>query len=134
MDAMPFASLNSDIFKIFLILCTAPLWLPFVKAILKELNDALVDEGGLFGRPPTEIELRAVRKDPNLSPSPLQSRDRDPDDPTRARGGEQGAGRRPGASAPSTATSRRSAGSAPQSGFSRPRATRGFARHDRPGA
>jgi hypothetical protein len=131
MSAMPFGSLNSDIFKYFLLLCTAPLWFPFVKAVFKELNDALVAEGGLFGRPPTDAELRALRRDPNLSPSPLINRERDPDDPRQplggARTGPAGASAGTGSRPTSGATARQAS---PAVGFGKTRPPHGFSRRD----
>jgi hypothetical protein len=36
---------------------TAPLWIPYFKALWHTLNDGLREEGGLLGRPPTAEQL-----------------------------------------------------------------------------
>jgi hypothetical protein len=44
----------TDVLKYVLIIALAPIWLPFVKALWEELNDALRPDGGLFGPEPTQ--------------------------------------------------------------------------------
>ena len=63
--------LNSDPVKYALMFVTAPIWLPFVKALWRALNDALRDEGGIFGEAPTESELRAMNRELGVHESPL---------------------------------------------------------------
>jgi hypothetical protein len=41
---------NSDAFKYFLLLLAAPIWWPFLKALYREYDNALADEGGIWGR------------------------------------------------------------------------------------
>ncbi len=45
-----------------LVLLTAPVWFPFLKAVWEELNEAMADEGGLFGRMPTHKELEVLER------------------------------------------------------------------------
>lgn len=55
-------NLNTPGFKYAMIVCAAPLWLPFVKALWKELNEMLAEEGGLLGRDPSPEELAEIRR------------------------------------------------------------------------
>ncbi len=119
---MTLASLNSEYFKYFLILITAPLWWPFLKALYAELNDALASEGGLFGRTPSKDELRKIERDPTRAKSPLTSAEF-PDAVGRA---SPSAGSARSAPVPGG----RTRGSAGGAGFSRPRGGRGFSRKD----
>ncbi len=122
------AALNTDIVKYVIFVCAIPLWLPFLKALLAELNDALASEGGLFGRAPSSKELAYIERDPNRSKSPLVSHEFDPDD--KQAGGQ--AARRPAQGqtrGPASKPAPR--GGAPAaSGFSKPRGGRGFSRKD----
>ncbi|MEO6711037.1 MAG: hypothetical protein ABIP42_15760 [Planctomycetota bacterium] len=122
------AALNTLFVKYAIIACTIPLWLPFLKALYVELNDALAAEGGLFGRTPTQRELRLISRDPTRSKSPLVSQEYDPDRPgqQRARPAAAGSGQR-------QATAKQARGAAPAAanlGFSKPRGKRGFARKE----
>ncbi len=54
-----------------LVLVTAPLWYPLVKAVWEEFNEAMAEEGGLFGRQPTARELEDVRRARATRPDPL---------------------------------------------------------------
>ncbi len=69
---LPF-SLNSEPVKYTLIALTTPIWLPFVRALWKELNDSLRPEGGILGLAPSEKELEALNKSQGLHDSPLIS-------------------------------------------------------------
>ncbi len=122
------AALNSEIFKYVVFVCAIPLWLPFIKALLAEMNDALASEGGLFGRTPSSKELAFIERDPNRAKSPLVSLESDPDDKSvgepAARRPAQGGVRGPAAkSAPR-------GGTPTGFGFSKPRGGRGFSRKD----
>jgi hypothetical protein len=66
-------SLNSEPVKYALIALTAPLWWPFVRALWRELNDSLRDEGGIFGQQLTRAELESVNKAKGRHESPLVS-------------------------------------------------------------
>jgi len=46
-----------------LVLLTSPVWYPFLKAVWEELNEAMADEGGLFGRMPTPKELEEIERE-----------------------------------------------------------------------
>lgn len=55
-------NVNLPIVKYAILVLAAPVWWPFVKALWKEFNDILVEEGGLLGRTPDEDELREIRR------------------------------------------------------------------------
>lgn len=56
-------SFNAILLKIVLVLVTAPAWYPFLKAVWKEFNSALADEGGVFGRPPSPKESEEIARE-----------------------------------------------------------------------
>ena len=55
--------LNTEAFKYTLLALTSPFWWPFVRELWRELNDILAEEGGLFGRKPTDKELAELRRE-----------------------------------------------------------------------
>ncbi len=55
--------LNSEPVKYALIALSAPVWLPFAKALWREFNDSLRDEGGLLGDAPSAAELAAIERE-----------------------------------------------------------------------
>jgi len=66
-------SLNSEPVKYALIALTAPFWWPFVRAMWKELNDSLRDEGGILGQQLSRAELERMNKAQGRRESPLVS-------------------------------------------------------------
>lgn len=58
---LPFA-LNSEPVKWTLIVLSAPVWMPFFRALWKEWNDSLRDEGGMLGFAPTARELEQINR------------------------------------------------------------------------
>jgi hypothetical protein len=66
-------SLNSEPVKYAVIALASPIWIPFFKALFKEFNDALRDEGGLFGVPPSKEKLAEMDRDLGKFKSPLIS-------------------------------------------------------------
>lgn len=50
-----------DFLKIAFVLLTAPIWLPFVKAMKRELFDLFEEDGGLFGDDPGPVGRAAIR-------------------------------------------------------------------------
>jgi hypothetical protein len=65
--------LNSEPVKYGILLLSSPVWLPFMKALWRALNDALRDEGGIMGHAPTAAELRAMNRQLGEHVSPLIS-------------------------------------------------------------
>ncbi len=68
--------MSTDVLKYIVLIVSAPLWLPFAKALWEELNDALRPDGGLFGPEPTqrkreEILDEIAREEPRLVHEPL---------------------------------------------------------------
>ena len=63
--------INAIILKLLLVLVTAPAWYPFLKAVWQELNEAMADEGGLFGRIPNARELEEVEREKATKEDPL---------------------------------------------------------------
>ncbi|MFM7299341.1 MAG: hypothetical protein ACKO4Q_19215 [Planctomycetota bacterium] len=66
-------NLNSEPVKYALIALTAPFWWPFVRAMWKELNDSLRDEGGILGQQLSRAELERMNKAQGRRESPLVS-------------------------------------------------------------
>lgn len=69
---LPF-SLNSEPVKYVVIALSAPVWMPFARALWKELNDSLRPEGGVLGLAPSEKELEALNKSEGQHDTPLVS-------------------------------------------------------------
>ncbi len=55
--------LNSEPVKYTILALTAPLWIPFIRALWKTLDDSLREEGGLLGEAPTEEALRELERE-----------------------------------------------------------------------
>lgn len=129
------AALNTEIFKYVILVCAIPLWLPFFKALLAELNDSLAEEGGLFGRTPSKKELDFILRDPNRAASPLVSHEFDPSRAAREGKPQRRANANVNAAAGASRTrapAQGARGAAPaKTGFAKPRGGRGFSRQDR---
>jgi len=63
--------LNALLFKFILIAATSPAWYPFLKAVWQEFNQAMADEGGVFGRAPTPREMEDLRREQLEREDPL---------------------------------------------------------------
>lgn len=111
--------LNTEAFKYTLLALTSPLWWPFVRELWRELNDILAEEGGLFGRKPTDKELAELRRERAAREAALVNEVRE-----SAKGGR---GRRRDLRAFGTSTLRRAgstgrpASPPPRTGFGPPR-------------
>ena len=98
-------NVNTPVVKYAILVLAAPVWWPFVKALWKEFNAILVEEGGILGRTPDEDELRAIRREKARRESALvrELRDAKAFEPRRRpeMDGRAGFGPpRPGAAAP----------------------------------
>lgn len=51
------------ILKYLIVFGSAPLWLPFLKALYEELEAALREQGGLFGEEPSAERLAEIRQE-----------------------------------------------------------------------
>lgn len=63
--------LDKLILKALLVILTAPAWYPFLKAVWEEFNQAMAEDGGLFGRLPTPRELEQIEREKLGKPDPL---------------------------------------------------------------
>ncbi len=63
--------LNTPWVKYTILILATPIWWPFVKALWRALNDALRDEGGVFGHTPTAAEMDALDREYGAHVSPL---------------------------------------------------------------
>jgi hypothetical protein len=54
---------NKSLIKWLLILGSAPIWVPFLRALWQDLRKALREEGGLWGPTPGEREVEAMRRE-----------------------------------------------------------------------
>lgn len=70
MEEPPF-NYNSWFVKYFVLLLAAPFWVPFMKKIWAEIENALREEGGVFGRAPTPAELEEIRRQKRYEEDPL---------------------------------------------------------------
>jgi hypothetical protein len=50
------------VYKLIGILLLSPLWVPVARALWRDAEDALREEGGVFGRPPTARELARLEE------------------------------------------------------------------------
>ena len=67
---------NKKLIKFLLLAATTPLWLPFIKILWKDLNDAVRPDGGLYGETPSkarraEIEAELAKQDDPWVSEPL---------------------------------------------------------------
>ena len=112
-------ALNSEPVKYAIIACTAPLWIPFFKALWHTLNDGLREEGGLLGRPPNAEQLAALEKLHGPASASLISVPREgpigASGPTK--GSARGAGRSGGGSRAAPAAAPGRPGRPPRQGF-----------------
>jgi hypothetical protein len=111
-------NVNTPLVKYAILVLAAPVWWPFVKALWKEFNSILEEEGGLLGRTPDEDQLREIRREKARRESALvrELRDAKAFEPRRRpeMDGRAGFGpARPGASAPGAAAAPRRRGFGP---------------------
>lgn len=65
------SDLNKDLLRWVLLIGTAPVWWPFLRTLWRDFNDALREEGGLFGRRPSARELERIQQERSQSPPTL---------------------------------------------------------------
>lgn len=66
-----FVNFNTEIARYVVIVLAAPFWVPFVKKVWGEIENALKEEGGVFGRAPTPAELEEIREQKAREEDPL---------------------------------------------------------------
>jgi len=64
---------NKEILRWALVIGAAPVWLPFLRTLWRDFNEALREEGGLFGTAPTARELEKIRAQKLTEPDTLVS-------------------------------------------------------------
>jgi len=65
--------INKDILRWVFLIGAMPIWIPFLFTLWRDFNDALREDGGLLGSPPTGRELEAVRQELAGKPDVLVS-------------------------------------------------------------
>ena len=50
----------ASVFKLMVLLVSAPAWLPVLKELWKEVNDSLGEEGGVFGETPDQATAQSI--------------------------------------------------------------------------
>ena len=63
--------INKELLRWVLMIGAAPVWLPFLLTLWKDFNEALREDGGLIGEPPSPRELEAIRRERALKPDVL---------------------------------------------------------------
>jgi hypothetical protein len=107
--------IDKDILRWVLLIGATPIWYPFVRALWRDFNQALREDGGLMGSAPGPLELERMRREQDPYSDPLKSE-------PRVQPGQRRATRMrtPSANTPSAKTTQRNS-SRPQPG-SGPRA------------
>lgn len=86
---------NTELLRWILLIGAAPVWWPFLRTLWRDFDDALADEGGIFGRAPGPRELERIRRRRAGQPDPLVSEPWARRDERRARGRAGAFGQRP---------------------------------------
>lgn len=64
---------NRDLIRWLLLIALMPIGWPFLKALWRDFNGALREEGGLFGSPPSAREVEQIREEKKREPETLVS-------------------------------------------------------------
>ncbi|MBL8862906.1 MAG: hypothetical protein JNK02_12990 [Planctomycetes bacterium] len=64
---------NRDLVRWLLLIALLPIGWPFVKALWRDFNAALREEGGLFGRQPSAREVERILEEKRKQPETLVS-------------------------------------------------------------
>jgi hypothetical protein len=65
--------INRDLVRWLILIALLPIGWPFVKALWKDFNGALREEGGLFGSQPPPREVARIREEKKREPETLVS-------------------------------------------------------------
>lgn len=65
--------LTKSILKWAILLGSAPVWWPFLKTLWRDFNDALREDGGLYGSPPSALEIERIREERASRPESFHS-------------------------------------------------------------
>lgn len=112
------------VLKVVILLIFSPLWYPILKLMYHEVQSSLRKEGGLLGRPPTQLELERLERQYGAYEDPLVRRTWAEERAQRAAGGPRNA-------APAAARGRERTGAAGRRAAGGPARTGGGARQAR---
>lgn len=76
--------IDRDLVRYGLLIAATPVWWPFLRALWKDFNTALREDGGLLGAPPMGRELDEIRRQRREGPENLVSEPIVPADAQRA--------------------------------------------------
>lgn len=62
---------NAILLKLVFVAVTSPAWYPFLKTVWREFNQAMAEEGGVFGRIPVPREAERIARERRLEENPL---------------------------------------------------------------
>jgi hypothetical protein len=65
--------LDLELLRWILLIGAAPIWWPFLRTVWRDIDEALAEEGGVFGRAPGPRELERIRRRKAEQPDPLHS-------------------------------------------------------------
>jgi hypothetical protein len=65
--------INTELLRWILLIGAAPIWWPFLRTLWRDFDEALAEEGGVFGRTPSARELEEIRRKRVGRPDPLIS-------------------------------------------------------------
>src|SRR5438552_18863603 len=65
--------IDRDLLRWGLLIGAAPIWWPFLRALWRDFNAALREEGGLFGREPSAKEMEEMRHTGAKAPDTMVS-------------------------------------------------------------
>ena len=65
--------LDLELLRWILLIGAAPIWWPFLRTVWRDIDEALAEEGGIFGRTPSARELEEIRRRKAEQPDPLHS-------------------------------------------------------------
>jgi hypothetical protein len=65
--------INIELLRWILLIGAAPIWWPFLRTLWRDFDQALAEEGGVFGRAPGPLELEEIRRKQAGRPDPLIS-------------------------------------------------------------
>ncbi len=66
-----FNNFNTEFARYIVIALAAPFWIPFIRKVWGEVENALREEGGVFGRSPTPAQLEEIRRQKPTEEDPL---------------------------------------------------------------
>lgn len=95
---------NKEILRWVLLIGSAPIWIPFLKALWEDFSSTLAEDGGIFGRTPTAKEREQILREKAQRPDVLVS------EPWTRRGEQPGSARRAARSGDQISGARRRSG------------------------